>query len=57
MEGAGKALLQKLAKITKERDFKRLEWIVDWNKPSIDFYDSIGSEAKKSGFLLLKGAN
>jgi GNAT superfamily N-acetyltransferase len=44
-KGAGVALLRKLAQITKERNFRRLEWIVlDWNKPSIDFYDSI--EAK-----------
>ncbi|MAW07827.1 MAG: N-acetyltransferase [Halobacteriovoraceae bacterium] len=51
-KGAGKALLQRLAKITIDRGFKRLEWIVlDWNKPSIDFYDSIGSKAKKEWIL------
>tara|TARA_B100000925_G_C22001714_1_gene471649 strand:- start:2414 stop:2896 length:483 start_codon:yes stop_codon:yes gene_type:complete len=44
-KGAGIALLKQLAQITKERNFRRLEWVVlDWNKPSIDFYDSI--EAK-----------
>ncbi|RXJ86635.1 GNAT family N-acetyltransferase [Arcobacter sp. CECT 8985] len=40
--GAGKALLKQLAKIAIEKDCKRVEWqVLDWNKPSIDFYDSI----------------
>ena len=51
-KGVGKALLQRLAKMTTDRGFKRLEWVVlDWNKPSIDFYDSIGSKAKKEWIL------
>ncbi len=51
-KGAGKALLKRLSNITIDRGFKRLEWVVlDWNKPSIDFYDSIGSEAKKEWIL------
>ncbi|AXX91924.1 GNAT family N-acetyltransferase [Malaciobacter molluscorum LMG 25693] len=42
--GAGKALLKQLAKIAVEKDCKRVEWqVLDWNKPSIDFYDSIGA--------------
>jgi GNAT superfamily N-acetyltransferase len=37
--GAGKALLKKLASICVERDYGRLEWwVLDWNKPAIDFY-------------------
>ena len=45
--GAGKALLQKLASIAVERDFGRIEWsVLDWNEPSIEFYESLGAEAK-----------
>ena len=41
-KGIGKALLQKLARITVERGCGRLEWAcLDWNKPSIDFYLSL----------------
>lgn len=37
--GAGKALLKTLASICVERDYGRLEWwVLDWNKPAIDFY-------------------
>ncbi|MBR4858986.1 MAG: GNAT family N-acetyltransferase [Clostridia bacterium] len=43
-KGYGKALLKKLAKITCERGCGRLEWCcLDWNKPSIDFYLSLGA--------------
>jgi len=42
--GVGKALLKQLAKIAKERSCGRLEWsCLDWNKPSIDFYLSLGA--------------
>ena len=42
--GFGKALLSKLAEITVERECGRLEWAcLDWNKPSIDFYLSVGA--------------
>ena len=44
-KGYGKALLQKLSQIAVERDCGRLEWwCLDWNKPSIDFYLSLGAE-------------
>lgn len=43
--GAGKALLQRLAKIAVENDCGRFEWsVLDWNKPSIDFYESLGAK-------------
>lgn len=43
--GAGKALLQHLAKIAVDKDCGRFEWnVLDWNKPAIDFYDSLGAE-------------
>jgi len=44
-KGYGKALLKKLAEIAVERGCGRLEWsCLDWNKPSIDFYLSLGAE-------------
>lgn len=43
-KGYGKALLKQLAKIAVERGCGRLEWwCLDWNKPSIDFYRSLGA--------------
>ena len=43
-KGYGKALLTKLAHIAVERGCGRLEWsCLDWNKPSIDFYLSMGA--------------
>ena len=43
--GCGKALLQQLGRIALERGCGRLEWwCLDWNKPSIDFYLSLGAE-------------
>lgn len=44
-KGHGKALLKELAGITVERGCGRLEWCcLDWNKPSIDFYLSLGAK-------------
>jgi GNAT superfamily N-acetyltransferase len=43
-KGIGKALLARLAKITVERGYGRLEWaVLDWNTPSIEFYRSLGA--------------
>ncbi len=43
-KGYGKGLLKKLAQIAKERGCGRLEWwCLKWNKPSIDFYLSLGA--------------
>ncbi len=42
--GCGKHLLSTLAAIAVERGCGRLEWAcLDWNKPSIDFYLSMGA--------------
>lgn len=47
-KGYGKGLLKQLAKIAVERGCGRLEWwCLDWNKPSIDFYLSLGAEPMK----------
>ena len=44
-KGYGKATLKKLAQIAVERGCGRFEWwCLDWNKPSIDFYLSLGAE-------------
>lgn len=43
--GYGKAILKKLAAIAVERGCGRLEWwCLDWNKPSIQFYRSLGAQ-------------
>lgn len=42
--GYGKGLITTLAHIAVERGCGRLEWsCLDWNKPSIDFYLSLGA--------------
>jgi GNAT superfamily N-acetyltransferase len=46
-KGAGKALLGRLAQRCIEADLGRLEWsVLNWNEPSIAFYDSLGASAK-----------
>lgn len=40
------SFIKELARIAKERGCGRLEWwCLDWNKPCIDFYLSLGAEA------------
>lgn len=47
-QGLGKALLLALARIAHERGCGRFEWMVlDWNEPSIRFYESLGAVAMK----------
>ncbi len=47
-KGYGKGILKELARIAVERGCGRLEWwCLDWNKPSIDFYLSLGAEPMK----------
>ena len=44
-QGIGLALLARLALITVEREFGRLQWeVLDWNQPAIDFYRRLGAE-------------
>ncbi|MGE0357641.1 MAG: N-acetyltransferase family protein [Burkholderiales bacterium] len=41
--GVGKSLLRHLAALAVERDCGRFEWrVLDWNEPSIRFYESLG---------------
>ncbi len=45
--GAGKALLQYLAKTAVDNNCGRFEWsVLDWNTPAIDFYESLGAKPK-----------
>ena len=45
-KGLGKALLQQLAKRAVAEDCARVEWsVLDWNEPSIKFYESLGAIA------------
>lgn len=45
--GAGKALLARLAQRCVDADLGRLEWsVLNWNTPSIAFYDSLGASKK-----------
>ncbi len=47
-KGIGKALLERLAQIATANGFGRLEWaVLDWNAPSIAFYDSLGARPMK----------
>ncbi len=44
--GAGTALLQHIAKIAVAQGCGRFEWsVLDWNEPSIRFYESFGAQA------------
>lgn len=51
--GIGKALLARLAKLAAERGCGRLEWrVLDWNEPSIRFYESLGASLMKEWVLV-----
>jgi len=50
--GIGKALLKRLAAITVERDGGRFEWrVLDWNEPSIRFYEALGATIMREWLL------
>ena len=45
--GIGKALMHRLARTCVDNDYARFEWaVLDWNAPSIAFYESMGAEIK-----------
>jgi diamine N-acetyltransferase len=45
--GIGTALMRQLARNFVENDYARFEWaVLDWNAPSIAFYESLGAEIK-----------
>ena len=42
--GIGKGFMQTLAALCVERGYERFQWwVLDWNKPSIDFYHALGA--------------
>ena len=50
--GIGKALLARLAAMVVERGGGRFEWrVLDWNEPSIRFYESLGAEILREWLL------
>lgn len=43
-KGIGKALLEKIILLAKERHCGRVEWsVLDWNEPAIEFYKNRGA--------------
>ena len=45
--GAGLTLMRRLAQRCRDEDLRRLEWqVLDWNAPTIAFYDRLGASAK-----------
>ncbi|MEX2369513.1 MAG: GNAT family N-acetyltransferase, partial [Bacteroidales bacterium] len=47
-KGYGKLILLYLAKLARQRNCARYEWVVlDWNTPAIDFYNSLGAKQMK----------
>jgi GNAT superfamily N-acetyltransferase len=50
--GAGQALLRELATIAVRRGCGRMEWtVLDWNTPSIRFYEKLGAKLRKEWIL------
>jgi GNAT superfamily N-acetyltransferase len=57
--GAGKSMLQYLAKQAVAENCGRFEWsVLDWNEPAIQFYESIGAKPKSEwlGYQLVGAA-
>ena len=51
--GIGKAILARLARIATERGCGRFEWrVLDWNEPSIKFYESLGAKLMPEWLLV-----
>jgi GNAT superfamily N-acetyltransferase len=43
-KGIGKAVLEYLARLTRQRGCARLSWaVLDWNQPAIEFYRKLGA--------------
>jgi len=50
--GLGKALLVELGRLARDRGCGRIEWaVLDWNEPSIAFYQSLGARPKDEWIL------
>ena len=50
-KGVGKAFFSALATVCQERGYGRFEWsVLDWNAPSIAFYESLGAHPMRDWF-------
>ena len=50
--GHGVALLRALAGVARDRGCGRIEWnVLDWNEPSIRFYEGLGARAMSEWLL------
>jgi GNAT superfamily N-acetyltransferase len=50
--GAGRALLAEVARIALRHGCGRMEWtVLDWNTPSIRFYEGLGARLRKDWIL------
>jgi len=51
-KGFGKALLAYLARLAVDQNCGRFEWaVLDWNEPSINFYESLGATLMKKWII------
>ncbi|WP_339683934.1 GNAT family N-acetyltransferase [uncultured Pseudoalteromonas sp.] len=51
-KGAGKAIMKHLANQALNKNCGRFEWVVlDWNKPAIDFYGSMGAKPQNEWII------
>jgi GNAT superfamily N-acetyltransferase len=42
--GIGRAVMEHLARLARERECVRLEWVaLDWNEPALNFYAKLGA--------------
>jgi GNAT superfamily N-acetyltransferase len=42
--GIGRAVMEHLAQLARERGHVRLEWVaLDWNEPALNFYEGLGA--------------
>lgn len=58
--GVGTTLLSGVAKIAKERNCGRMDWsCLDWNTPSLDFYEGpvVGAKRMKEWLMLRVGSD
>ena len=58
-KGIGKALLVHLARVAVEQGCGRYQWqVLDWNTPSIEFYESLGAKVMKEWLTMrMSGAS
>jgi len=57
-KGYGKALLKHLAKKCIDNGYGRFQWwVLDWNQPAIDFYESLGAVAMDEWTVMRVGGD